>query len=95
MDMITKIQGLVKSSGMEVDMEARDQLVILKDLQNFSPPLKITRNSDDSFKLRDTLDGDGFQKQVYAHMARWDGSESCDESAMLAGVRAWLQELRR
>jgi len=85
--------SFIASNNISATVEADENQLILNDPSNFHPPLKITCDGDGLFHLRDTQDG--FQKQVYAEMARWNGDKSFTQSEILAEGKKWLTKLRR
>lgn len=97
MDILTEINRLVESSGMQViDIKAENDVITLE-CNNGEPlyrPLKIIPNGDGSFFVRDTQVDNGFQRQTYVDLARWSGSEPCSQDIALHRVGEWLAGLQ-
>lgn len=81
------------NNNIAASVHANEDQVTLNDPANYYPPLKITSGGEGIFRLRDTHDG--FQRQVYAEMARWNGNNAFTTSEALAEGQKWLTRLRR
>jgi ATP-dependent DNA helicase RecG len=88
-----QLGNFISSNNITATVAADEAQIILNDPSNFHPPLKITCGGNGLFHLKDTQDG--FQRQVYAEMARWNGDKSFTQSETLAEGEKWLTKLRR
>jgi ATP-dependent DNA helicase RecG len=88
-----QLWNFISSNNITATVAADENQIILNDPSNFHPPLKITCGGNGLFHLKDTQDG--FQRQVYAEMARWNGDKSFTQSETLAEGEKWLTKLRR
>ena len=88
-----QLGNFISSNNITATVAADENQLILSDPSNFRPPLKITRGGNGLFHLKDTQDG--FQRQVYVEMARWNGDKSFTQSETLAEGEKWLTRLRR
>ena len=83
------LQNFVTSNNINVTMQVHENQLTLNNPSNVHRPLKITCGSQGLFHLKDTQDG--FQRQVYAEMARWSGNESFTQSELLTAVKRRLK----
>jgi ATP-dependent DNA helicase RecG len=88
-----QLESFRANNNIVASVQANEDQITLNDPANYYPPLKITSSGEDIFRLRDTYDG--FQRQVYAEMARWNGNNAFTKSEALAEGQKWLTRLRR
>lgn len=92
-DVARQLKHFIASNRIAATIAVDENHIILNDPSNSHPPLKIISGSEGRFHLKYTQDG--FQRQVYAEIARWNRNESFNQSEALAEGQKWLAKLHR
>lgn len=89
---IEQLSDFISINGINVIIDRENNVgsqVILKNPSNYYPPLKIIRDAQDIFHLKDT--NDEFQGQIFVEMAQgWNGNETFTQDEMFVEVKRWL-----